>query len=167
MRTRAVWAVSGVAAAGLLIAVASPGWAQVKAGSEKGLGLTGADVPALLVTVEAAPYQLPAPLDCAVVAGELAGLDELLGLDIDAEPVEIDTKASFTAKGANVARGLIPYGGVVRFVTGAGAKDKALQKAVLAGYARRGFLRGLQALPRCGAGPQMPPPAAAPRKSRR
>jgi hypothetical protein len=153
--------------AGLLILVAMPGWAQVKPGSERGLGLTGAEVPPLLQTVEAAPYALPAPLDCPSVATDLAALNDLLGLDIDAEPAATDTKTNVTAKGASLARGLIPYGGVVRFVTGAGAKDKALQKAVLAGYARRGFLRGLQALPRCGAEAPAQPPAPAHGKSRR
>jgi hypothetical protein len=138
--------------------------AQVKPGSERGLGLTGADVPPLLQTIETDPYHPPAPLNCSGVGDELAALNDLLGPDIDAPPETSDAKTGLASKGANLTRGLVRYGGVVRFVTGASNKDKALQKAVLAGYARRGFLRGLQALPRCG---ERPPPPAHPSKPRR
>jgi hypothetical protein len=44
---------------------------------------------------------------------------------------------------------MIPYRGYVRFITRADSKDKALQAAATAGYARRGFLRGLEAHLRC------------------
>ena len=59
---------------------------------------------------------------------------------------------------------MVPYGGVVRFVTGANKKDKALRQAVLAGYARRGFLRGVELSLKCPtaapATPSTPPESA-------
>ncbi|THD60313.1 hypothetical protein [Phenylobacterium sp.] len=167
MKRSAVRTASMAAMVGAFMVAGNSAWAQVKPGSERGLGLTGADIPPLLQTIEADPYQLPAPLNCSGVGDELTTLNDLLGPDIDAEPVVADTKTNLASKGANLARGLVPYGGVVRFVTGASGKDKALQKAVLAGYARRGFLRGLQALPRCGETPAPPPPPAPHQKPRR
>jgi len=146
---------AGFLAVGLALAL--PAAAQVKAGSESGLGLTGADVPPLLKDIKAEPYQAPTAPACLTIPFELQQINELIGADIDTPPEHQDK--SLTDRGAQMARGLLPYGGVVRFVTGANKKDQELREAVLAGYARRGYLRGVQANLKCQADP---PPAADP-----
>jgi hypothetical protein len=140
----------GLLMAGLLVAGGGAAWAQVKPGSESGLGLSGADVPPLLAAIKAEPYKAPAAPACDTVPAEILAISELLGADLDAPPPEPeDSKKSLMSKSEGVARSLVPYGGVVRFVTGANKKDKELREAVLAGYARRGFLRGLQLNLKC------------------
>jgi hypothetical protein len=136
-----------------------PAQAQVKAGSESGLGLTGADVPQLLKDIKADPYKAPVAPACDTVPAEILAIGDLLGPDLDTPPEPVDKTRNLTSKGADVARGLVPYGGVVRFVTGANKKDKALREAVLAGYARRGFLRGVLLHLKCRPDPSARPPA--------
>jgi hypothetical protein len=160
----AAWTVGLLAA--LTVGAAGVARAQVKPGSESGLGLAGADVPPLLATIKADPYKTPAAPACDTVPAEILAINELIGADLDTPPPPEDSKKSLLSKGADVARGLVPYGGIVRFATGAGKKDKALREAVLAGYARRGYLRGLEANLKCHPDPPPPepaPPAAKPR----
>ena len=145
MRTRAVRAAVGLMMASAVVC-AGPVHAQVKAGADQGLGLTGSDIPPLLKDVEADPYRLPAGQVCKSIPDEIAALNAVLGADVDAG---LQVKTS----GGDVVRGLVPYGGVFRTLTGAGKKDKLLARAVLAGVARRGFLRGLQANLNCTAPP--------------
>jgi hypothetical protein len=153
-----------LAVAAVLGCVAGPGWAQVKAGSDTGLGLTGADVPQLLKDVQADPYKAPAAPACGTIPDEIVALNKLLGPDLGDEE---KAKAGAGDKAAGVARSLVPYGGVVRLVTGASKKDKALREAVLAGYARRGYLRGVESGLSCAPAPTptvaaaVPAPAAA------
>jgi hypothetical protein len=144
------------------IAAGGAALAQVKPGSESGLGLRGAEVPPLLATIKLAPYKAPDAPACDTVPAEILAIDDLLGDDLDAPPpAPEDSKKSLLSKGGDVARGLVPYGGVVRFVTGANKKDKDLREAVLAGYARRGFLRGVQLNLKCHAAPAAADPAPA------
>jgi hypothetical protein len=150
-------------AAGVLAAavLASPALAQqVKSGAESGTGLTGADVPQLLKDIKAEPYRTPGPPVCDTVPVEIKQIDELIGPDLD-DQTKHDDK-SLASKGANMARDLVPYRGVVRFVTGANKKDDELRDAVMAGYARRGFLRGVQLNMKCGAQAESAATAAQP-----
>ena len=142
-----------LAAAAILGCIAGSGSAQVKPGSDTGLGLTGADVPPLLKDVEADPYKAPAAPACSTIPEEIVGLNKLLGPDLGEDKAKSGGAGD---KAAGVARSLVPYGGVVRLVTGASKKDRALREAVLAGYARRGYLRGVESSLRCA-----PPPAVA------
>jgi hypothetical protein len=136
--------------------------AQVKPGSESGLGLTGADVPPLLATIKAEPYRAPASPACDTASAEILAINDLIGADLDTPPEPEDNKKNLIAKGSDMARGLVPYGGVVRFVTGANKKDKELREAVMAGYARRGFLRGVQLNLKCHPDPAPPEPTPPP-----
>jgi hypothetical protein len=138
--------------------------AQVRPGSESGLGLSGADVPPLLADIKAEPYKAPAAPACDTVPAEILAINDLLGADLDAPPPEPeDTKKSLFSKSEGLARSLVPYGGVVRFVTGANKKDKELREAIMAGYARRGFLRGIEINLKCH--PDPPPGDSTPAKA--
>jgi hypothetical protein len=88
---------------------------------------------------------------CETIPAEIVALDKVLGADADdpAQPHRsyVATYAVREAKGA--VRGLIPYRGAIRFITGADKKDHDLVAAAQAGWARRGFLRGLEANLQC------------------
>ncbi len=156
-----IWATGGAVLAAALVATAAA--AQVKPGSETGLGLTGADIPQLLKDIKAEPYKAAATPACDTIPAEIQAIDDLIGHDVDYVPPKTDASTDIEQKavkgGASVVRGLVPYGGVVRFVTGANKKDDALREAIVAGYARRGYLRGVQAALKCPA----PTPAAEPK----
>ncbi len=136
---------TGALTIALATVLASPALAQVIPGSQQGLGLTGADIPPILKAVQADPYRYPAAPACESIPQEIVALNQVLGPDVDGERV----KTSKVHMAMNYARGMIPYRGYVRFLTRADSKDKALQAAATAGYARRGFLRGLEAHLQC------------------
>jgi hypothetical protein len=145
-----VRAAATLAIAGFAAAYASCALAQLKPGSDRGLGLTGADIPPLLKQIQADPYRAPADPACESIPHEILALDAILGPDVD-DPVKTSTGAKLVNMAGGAVRGMIPYRGWVRFLTQAGEKDKKLQRAATAGYARRGFLRGLEANLRCAA----------------
>lgn len=131
-----------LAAAPLAAAAQDP----VRPGRESGLGVTGPDMPDLLARIQADPYAPPREPGCEGVSAELVELEAILGPDVDI-PKEQTSNASSAVGGA--IKSLIPYRGVVRLVTGAGKKEQALVDASMAGSARRGYLRGLQASMSC------------------
>jgi len=118
----------------------------VRPGETLGLGLRGAQVPELLKAVAADPYRAPAAPACETIPAELKALDDVLGADAG-QPRKHRSQVVKWAMGS--VRGMVPYRGVVRFLTRADQHDHALMDATMAGFARRGFLRGLEANLRC------------------
>jgi hypothetical protein len=137
--------IRGLAGFGAVLMLASSAQAQVTPGSQQGLGLTGAGIPPILKEVQANPYRYPVSPACESIPKEIVALNQVLGPDVDGE----QAKTSKVHMAMNYARGMIPYRGYVRFLTRADSRDKALQAAATAGYARRGFLRGLEAHLQC------------------
>lgn len=134
---------------GLAVVIACAGFAchaEVRPGETQGLGLTGADVPQLLKAVAADPYRAPAAPACETIPAELKALDHVLGADAGG-PRKHRSLAAKWVWGS--VRGMVPYRGVVRFLTRADKHDHALMDATMAGFARRGFLRGLEANLHC------------------
>jgi hypothetical protein len=142
---QAVRTVGFLAAASLVATLAAPAAAQVTPGSQQGLGLRGASIPPILKQVQANPYREPARPACDSIPQEILALDKVLGPDVDGK----QPKTGKIHMAINYVRGMIPYRGYVRFLTQADSKDKALQRAVTAGFARRAFLRGLEAHMQC------------------
>jgi hypothetical protein len=126
---------------------------QVHPGEEQGLGLTGPDVPQILKDARAHPYAVPDPATCGAVTGEIAALDNVLGADLDSGMAKkkggVDPMAA--------VREFLPYGGVVRFLTGAGKKEQRLVNAALAGWERRGFLKAVAREMACPGFEPLPP----------
>lgn len=125
-------------------------------GDASGLGISGPETPALLQAIVAAPYAVPSAPDCVAMAKEINSLDELLGPDVDAPPAArggLD-QAAGRALGSAV-RGAIPYRWVLRWMTQADRQDRALRQALLAGTARRGFLKGIRQSLACPPQPQI------------
>lgn len=132
--TAVVLTVVGVACP--LSAFAGP----VRIGEHTGLGLLGPEVPDVLKQAKAAPYAVPPGPVCESAVAELDALNGVLGPDAHEPQLKTNQVGKFVTK---AIRGLIPHKDVLRFVTGAGRKESALQQAAMAGWARRGFLRGL------------------------
>jgi hypothetical protein len=117
------------------------------------LDLSNTEIPPALVKVAADPYGPPARPDCAGLKAEIDSLSVLLGPDIGPLRVNrngtiltderVENSAFNTARGA--AEGWIPFHGVVRELSGAAAHDRLVEHAMMAGFVRRSYLRGLAA----------------------
>lgn len=111
------------------------------------LGLLQSTAPALLLHAQANPY---APLErCVKIRAEIAQLDEVLGPDVDRPPPETSPGDTASAIASDLIGGFIPYRSIVRRLSGAAERQEDLERAVTAGVARRGFLRGLARAKRC------------------
>ena len=106
------------------------------------LGLTGGETPPLLALITASPYVVANPPNCAAMAVEITDLTKVLGPDVD---VDVSKVRDPRVERAMIAalRGAIPYRWAVRWMTGAGRRDRDLLIAVRAGTARRAYLKGL------------------------
>ena len=146
---RPVRDLAAIALAGALAGTGLSCRAEVHPGETQGLGLRGAQVPELLKAVAADPYRAPAEPACETIPAELMALQQALGPDAD-EPRKRRGQVVRLVGGA--VRSFVPYRDVVRFLTRADHHDHQLMDATMAGFARRGFLRGLEATLHC-AGP--------------
>lgn len=99
-------------------------------------------IPPVLQNAAAAPYSLSGLSKCTRIAAAFDALGEALGPDFVGG---VDRKKSRKVKvtGDTVAGLIVPFRGIVREVSGAASAQRALNAAVDAGFARRGFLRGV------------------------
>jgi hypothetical protein len=123
------------------------------------LNLIKPDVAAALRSAAEAPYALPQPLTCDAIGAEVVALNTALGADLDA--VASNTSASLADRGTeaankaaigalrNAADGLVPYGGLVRQLSGANRAAKEAADARAAGVVRRAYLKGLGQAMKC------------------
>lgn len=146
---RPVGSVAVLALTGALAAASLPCLAEVRPGETQGLGLRGPAVPAFLKAVAADPYRAPAAPACETIPAEIKALNAVLGADAD-QPRKQRSLVMRQAIGA--VRSMVPYRDVVRFLTRADHQDHELMNATMAGFARRGFLRGLEANLHCAGG---------------
>lgn len=107
------------------------------------IGVVQIQPPAELESAGKEPYRMADGADCGALRSEIATLDGLLGPDIDTgakdsafDPEELAAQAL----GGVVD---IPFRGVVRRVTGAETRDRAMRRARLGGQMRRAFLKGV------------------------
>lgn len=105
------------------------------------LNLRKDEIPALLTTAEDQPYSLAGLGNCRRLSAAVSDLDAVLGNDIDLPSPDGRMSAGRVAQAA--IRGLIPFGGLIREVSGASSHDRKMQAAILAGVARRSFLKGV------------------------
>lgn len=106
------------------------------------LGIANKDIPEILLRAVLDPYASDTLHTCNSLTAQILRLDEVLGEDYDAFA---EGKGGFDV--GRAAQGLvgsiIPFRGLVREVSGAASKDRAMQAAFTAGMVRRGFLKGL------------------------
>lgn len=81
---------------------------------------------------------------CSAIKANLDTLDEALGPDLDGtKPGKKSTGQVATSVARGAVRSLIPFREVVREISGAAGDQRRYDRAVDAGMARRGYLRGL------------------------
>lgn len=100
------------------------------------------DIPPILSRARQAPYTMTGLRTCAAISGEIRRLDAVLGDDIDiADYTKGGIKVGNTAK--SIVGSLIPFGGIIREISGANEAQRQWQVALFAGTARRSFLKGV------------------------
>ena len=123
-------------------------------------------IPPVLRDAVADAYRPPRQYSCRTLAGEIEGLEAVLGEDFDAPPPPPPTRdekrmgtANVVLKGA--AGSIVPFRGWVRQLTGAERRAQQVQTAVAAGRVRRAYLKGIGVVMRCRwpAAPWRPAPA--------
>jgi len=121
------------------------------------LNLVRAEIPAVLLTAQKAPYAIPANRSCEALAGDVHALDAALGADLDtpataANPGLVE-RGGDAAMGAvrGAAEGVVPFRGWVRKLSGAERYAREVAAAIAAGSIRRGFLKGLGQAAGCNA----------------
>ena len=108
----------------------------------KDLSLVRLVAPDILLAAAVDPFR---PVrDCGAIQVELGQLDAALGPDLG-QPQTGKGAAGLLGEVVGGAIGGVvglPFRGVVRKVSGAEARDQALERAVLSGMVRRGYLKG-------------------------
>jgi hypothetical protein len=124
------------------------------------------EIPPALLHAAANPYA-PAPRTCAALRPEIEALNEALGEDFDESPIQKDgTRATAYSLVSTATSSVIPMRGWVRKLSGAEARDQRIQNAILAGTARRSYLKGVGQAKGCKApsAPHVVASASAPKR---
>jgi len=111
-------------------------------------------VPPVLQRAIAAPYGATGTANCGQIRSGIADLSNALGPDFIAGAQTNEDRASKLAEagGATVVNSILPFRGLVREISGAAPAQRRLNAAMDAGYARRGYLRGLARAKGCKLG---------------
>jgi hypothetical protein len=134
------------------------GWTEVRKKSVdigtqpvRDVGIMKRQVPPILAKAQNDPYSLKGLKTCRQLAAEVTNLNAVLGDDyvVGNEVKENRAGKLAEAGGKTVVNTIIPFRGLVRELTGAAPADRRLNAALDAGYARRGFLRGVHAKQGC------------------
>jgi hypothetical protein len=159
IRTAWILPTALAAACACIAAPASAGQAQQNRTTEqeagrivsqpaRDVGVAKTKIPPLLVQVSEAPYTTRGAGTCRQIASSISALTGVLGPDFDADGTPKKRNLA-KAGGEAVVNSLIPFRGLVREVSGAAPAERRLNAAFDAGFARRGFLRGLQRAKGC------------------
>lgn len=106
------------------------------------LNIRKGEIPPLLIAAQDDPYNLSGMARCQQIAAAIGELDAVLGDDIDI-PQESRQRISAGRAAQEALGSFIPFRGLIREVSGANAQQRKIQAAVLAGTARRSFLKGI------------------------
>lgn len=115
------------------------------------VGMSNAKIPSVLVGAVEDPYSLTGLKTCKQLASAVEALNEALGPDFQTGGKYQENRMAKLAEagGKTVVNSILPFRGLVREVSGAAPADRRLRAAEEAGYARRGFLRGVYATRKC------------------
>ncbi|MBX9884254.1 MAG: hypothetical protein K2X68_04705 [Novosphingobium sp.] len=103
------------------------------------------EIPPILIAARENTYTLAGLRTCRAIGDEVVQLDQVLGPDIDVATDKTRDEKRGNAVGQvakSVIGSFIPFGGVLREVSGAAGKERQWQVALYAGTARRAFLKG-------------------------
>lgn len=140
--------------AAALVATAGPVSAQdptVKRAGEiatqpvRDVGVDKKQIPPALVAAGENAYGLAGLKSCTQIRTAIGELTAALGPDFGTGTQTAENRAGKIAEagGQTVVNSIIPFRGLVREITGAAPADRRMNAALDAGYARRGFLRGV------------------------
>lgn len=115
------------------------------------VGVARTDIPPVLQAAAADPYSLKGIRSCRDVSNAFHALTDVIGPDYKVGVTKKENRVGKLAEagGKTVVNSVIPFRGLVREVTGAAPAQRRLERAVTAGYARRGFLRGVHQTRKC------------------
>lgn len=105
------------------------------------LGLRKEAIPPALQEAVENVYSMQGLNQCSQIIVKVDALNAALGKDIDL-PQDSGSRLAATDLADFAASSVIPFRGLIREVTGASNRKRQLQEAVLAGFARRAFLKG-------------------------
>lgn len=106
------------------------------------LNLMRDDLPEVLAEAVMATYASERLVECADIEREIARLDAVLGNDLDQEQDE-QGRISVGRLAEQAVGSFIPFRSIIREISGAADTQRDLREAIVAGFTRRGFLKGL------------------------
>jgi hypothetical protein len=118
---------------------------DVAASPLENLNLRKEEIPPILIAAREDTYSVSGMRTCRAIAAEVGRLDAVLGPDIDVVTDKTRGEKRGNAVGhvaKSVIGSFIPFGGVLREVTGAASRERLWQVALYAGASRRAFLKG-------------------------
>jgi len=116
------------------------------------VGVAKTGIPPILEQASDDPYSLSGLRTCRQLSAAVRELNEALGPDFAAgRNAEKENRAGRLAEagGKTIINSFIPFRGLVREISGAAPAQRRLEAAITAGYARRGFLRGVHQTRKC------------------
>ena len=133
---------------------ATPALAQEKAAQKaseiasqpvRDVGIDKKEIPPVLAAAGANAYGTDGLTSCAKIGAAIGDLTAVLGTDFGTGEQTAENRAEKLAEagGKTVVNTIIPFRGLVREISGAAPAERRMNAALDAGYARRGFLRGL------------------------
>jgi len=121
---------------------------QVVSQPVRDVGIEKTKTPPLLIEASRNPYGMAGAATCRQIAASISDLSAVIGPDYTSTAAP-KKQSLVKAGGQAVVNSLIPFRGIVREVSGAAPAERRYDSAVTAGFARRGFLRGLQRARNC------------------
>jgi hypothetical protein len=103
------------------------------------------EIPPILIAAREDTYSVAGMRTCRAIGAEIGKLDAVLGPDIDVATEKTRDEKRGNAVGQvakSVINSFIPFGGIIKEVTGAASKERQWQVALYAGASRRAFLKG-------------------------
>lgn len=104
------------------------------------------EIPPILLAAREKPYDLTGLRRCAAIQSEIGQLDAVLGDDIDiaTEKTRGEKRGNSVGNVAKAVVGsLIPFGGIIREISGANENQRTWNEMLYAGSVRRAFLKGI------------------------
>jgi len=140
--------------------IAQPVGDTVKRGGEivsqpaRDVGAAPTKIPPVLLAAYADPYGLTGLGSCRKLRQEIDNLTGALGPDFTIRKERKENRAGKLAEagGKTIVNAFIPFRGLVREISGAAPAQRRLNAAIDAGFARRGFLRGVAYSRKCARG---------------
>ena len=115
------------------------------------VGVARTNIPPVLAKASEDPYSLQGMASCADLNVAMRELNDVLGPDFASADDKQENRAGKLAEagGKTIVNALIPFRALVREISGAAPAKRRLEAAIDSGYARRGFLRGVQRARNC------------------